>query len=102
MHRLTRYRAWLEARRRRRWRQYLKAGKVRWQLSNVLKKLRLYPESTTAALYRRRICQHHMWKGKAIRAMRKLDVIIGAINYVDDKMAEIFEAERLVYEKHLD
>jgi succinate dehydrogenase flavin-adding protein (antitoxin of CptAB toxin-antitoxin module) len=43
-----------------------------------------------------------MWKERAIRAMRKLDVIIGGINYLDQSMAGIFETEREVYKKYLD
>jgi len=34
--------------------------------------------------------------------MKKLDVIMGGINYLDQSMAGIFETERLVYEKYLD
>jgi hypothetical protein len=102
VHKLTRYRAWLEARRRQRWRKYLKAGKCRWQLSNALKKLRQKPSSTTTAFYYHRARQHSIWKEKAIRAMKKLDVIMGGINYLDQSMAGIFGTEREVYEKYLD
>jgi hypothetical protein len=53
-------------------------------------------------LYERRAYQHGIWKGKAIRAMKKLDNIVGAIAYLDESMAGIFDAEREVYKKHLD
>ena len=33
--------------------------------------------------------------------MKKLDVIIGAITYLDESMAGIFEAECEVYKKYL-
>jgi hypothetical protein len=55
-----------------------------------------------AAFYRYRIRQHNKWKERAIRAMRKLDVVIGGINYLDEAMAGIFGTEREVYQKYLD
>jgi hypothetical protein len=92
----------LEARRRQKWRRYLKAGKCRWQLSNAIRKLRGRPGSTTDAFLEHRISQAMVWKQKAIRAMKKLDTIIGAINYLDESMKGVFEAEREVYERYLD
>jgi hypothetical protein len=71
-------------------------------LSIALKKLRQHPASTTGAFYQHRVRQHILWKNKAIRAMRKLDIVIGGINYLDGSMAGVFEAEREVYEKYLD
>lgn len=34
--------------------------------------------------------------------MKKLDTIIGAINYLDESMGGVFEAEREVYERYFD
>jgi len=101
MDKLTRYRAWLEALRRRRWKQYLRAGKARWQLSIALQKLRQRPASTTAAFYQHRLRQQKRWKEKALRAMRKLDVVIEGTDYLDKTMSAIFKVEREVYEKYL-
>lgn len=34
--------------------------------------------------------------------MRKLDIVMGGIKYLDEQMAGIFETERDVYKKYLD
>lgn len=102
VHKLTRYRAWLEARRRQKWRRYLKAGKCRWQLSNAIRMLRDRPGSTTDAFLEHRISQAMIWKQKALRAMKRLDVTAGGIKYLDESIEGIFKTEREVYEKYLD
>jgi hypothetical protein len=56
----------------------------------------------TAAFYNHRLRQHSIWKEKAIRAMKKLDVIMGGINYLDESMAGVYETAREVYKKYLD
>lgn len=101
VHKLTKYRALLEARRRQKWRRYLNAGKCRWQLSNSIRKLR-EQGSTRNAFYLRRKAQHDAWKEKTIQAMKKLDVIMGAVKYLDESMEGIFAAERELYQNHLD
>jgi hypothetical protein len=100
MTQLSKYRAYLETIRLRRWKRYIRAGKNRHELSEIIRKLRA--KSKNVKFYEHRENQHQHWKGRAVKAMKTLDRVTKGLKVLDGAMEKVFREERMVYEKYLD
>jgi len=99
LHAITRYRGLVEIIRRRKWKQYLKAGEARWKLQKVLRRLKSSPK--TKAFYEYRKKQYDLWKDKALRTWKELEKIHRGVLILDETININFRQERMIYDKKL-
>lgn len=96
---ITRYRAALEIIYRRKWREYIKAGKARWQLQQALHHLKCRP--LTKPFYKYRKEQFRTWKAKALKLWKRLEKTHRGILILQETININFRQERMIHEKHL-
>ncbi|KAH7382081.1 hypothetical protein BKA64DRAFT_713320 [Cadophora sp. MPI-SDFR-AT-0126] len=96
---ITRYRAALEKIRRQKWNTYIQAGKARWKLQKILRRLRVRP--LTKAFYEYRNKQYKDWNKKALKSWKRLEKTHLGVSILDETININFRQERIIYEKKL-
>lgn len=96
---LSEYRSFLSKEEHKRWKTYVKAGRLRLWYELHLEQYVQHSAPLPLVLDCRRKLKYH--KKAAINAMWNLDVVARGIKYFDTIMSDVYKLEREMYKKHL-